>query len=65
VRFWLELGRLSAKEPYATFAAQVAQAEAAFEVEAVQAITRQMSIDPTIALKYLRIRHPARYGEGR
>ena len=44
MRFWLDMGRLSGKEPYATFAAQVAQAEAAFEVEAVQAITRQMPI---------------------
>jgi len=65
VRFWLDMGRLSGKEPYATFAAQVAQAEAAFEVEAVQAITRQMPIDPNIAMKYLRIRHPVRYADGR
>jgi hypothetical protein len=59
------MGRLSDKEPFSTFAARVAQAEAAFEAEAVHSITRQMSMDATMALKYLRIRHPARYAAGK
>jgi len=62
VRFWLAIGKLSGKEPYVTFAAQIAQAEAAFEVEALQTIMRASVLTPALALRYLRVRHPERFG---
>ena len=61
VRYWLDVGRRSAIEPFATFSAQVEQAQAEFEARAVSLITAASVLTPALALRYLGIRHRERF----
>jgi hypothetical protein len=63
VTHWLYIGRKSERGVLAEFARRVAQAEAEFEAQATQYVTQAARINPDLALKYLRIRHPERYAE--
>jgi hypothetical protein len=56
------MGRRSVTEPFSTFSTQVEQAEAEFEVSAVRIITAAAVLTPALALRYLRVRHPERFG---
>jgi hypothetical protein len=61
VAWWIRAGSLSADPDLQEFVRRVHLTEAAFEVECVQAVTRQMPTDPTLTLRFLRLRHPARF----
>jgi len=61
VGWWIRAGKLGASRDLAAFVQQVELAEAAFEVQAVQIVTRATALNPGLALQFLRLRYPERF----